>query len=48
MHTKFYRGNKNSVVEHRGGDLRFVTLGSGWNLLVCLMSIGPCIILIVE
>jgi len=34
MHTRFYRGNKNSVVEHRGGDLRFVTLGSGWNLLV--------------
>ena len=34
MHTDFYGGNENSVVEHRGGDLRVVSSGSGWNLLV--------------
>ena len=32
MHTKFYKGNKNSV-EHLGGDLMVVSLGSGWILL---------------
>jgi len=37
MHTKFYRRNKNSVVEHQGGDLRIVSLGSGWNLLVFVL-----------